>query len=490
MQPKKNSKLKSFFYNLNYNFSRFIFKLRNGWKNFWDRREITKKFIYTVFLLSIYVIGTTITVPFVKIKNSNLIDNDTFLNTLNLVGGGGLKNFSLMALGLGPSINASLIMSILQTRVFPPIHKLSQGGPQGRRKINIISRVLTLIIAFPQAILMSVSLSSTNLPFIEIVSYGNISTGVISYFLLPMILIGCSLFALFLAEQITDKGLGNGNSLIIFIGIGLQLPGQFRGAFEYFIDINNANTIFTGSLKFITYLFAYLLVIFVIAFIFSSERHVPIQQVGAGRSKNLTEMGKLPIKVNPGGIMPIIFASMLLSFPAMIARINPKSRPSEWINTYMSFNHWFGLTLLIVVTFFFSILVGLQQSRVDKISEDFAKNSTFIPGIRPGEETEDYLIGIVFRLSIFSGFWLVILASIQSLQVITGILPASIAFGGTGMMIIVSVALETIEQFKARLKTNKMAKQKRLSLSAFNNEHINNIKTKKSITQQGDGLLW
>lgn len=483
----KTNNVKKFFSNLNFYFSRFIFKFRNGWKRFWETKEITKKLLYTIFLLSIYLVATTIIAPFVKISNSSVIEKDTFLNTLNLVGGGGLKNFSLMALGLGPFINASLIMSLLQTRLFPPIQKLSQSGPQGRRKINIITRILTLIIAFPQAILLAASLKSGNNPFIVIQKVGNLSENLIAYFILPMILIAGSLFALFVAEEITNKGLGNGTSLIIFVGIAFQLPAQFRNAFDTFIDINNKNTIFIGSLKFLTYLFAYLLVLFVIAFIYNSERHIPIQQIGVGRSKNVTEMGKLPIKVNPGGIMPIIFASMLLSFPLMIARILPDSKAKDWINEYLSFNHWFGLSLLVIVTFFFSFVMGIQQSRVDKIAEDFTKNSTFIPGIRPGEETEDYLIGVVLRLSAFSGFWLIILASIQSLQIMTGILGPEIAFGGTGMMIIVSVSLETIQQFQARLKTNKLAKQKRLSLSAFSSIESDN---KKNNIKKGDGLLW
>ncbi|MGP1451257.1 MAG: preprotein translocase subunit SecY [Metamycoplasmataceae bacterium] len=483
----KQTKTKKWFSNVNFYFQRFIFKFKNGWRKFWETKEITKKLIYTICLLSLYLIATTIISPFVKIASNQSIQSDTFLNTLNLVGGGGLKNFSLMALGLGPFINASLIMSLLQTRLFPPIQKLSQSGPQGRRKINVITRILTFIIAIPQAIFLTTSLKSGKNPFIELIKIEkyHISENLIAYFILPMILIGGSLFALFIAEQITDKGLGNGTSLIIFVGIAFQLPDQFRGAFEEYIDIKNANTYFIGSLKFLTYLFSYLLLIFVISFIYNSERHIPIQQIGAGRSRNITEMGKLPIKVNPGGIMPIIFASMILSFPLMIARLLPDSNAKTWMETYLSFKHWVGLTLLVIVTFFFSFVMGIQQSRVDKIAEDFTKNSTFIPGIRPGEETEDYLIGVVLRLSAFSGIWLVILGSIQSLQIMTGILPERIAFGGTGMMILVSVSLETIQQFKARLKTNRLAKQKRMSLMAFekSNDNLGNIK-------KGDGLLW
>ncbi|WP_245598350.1 preprotein translocase subunit SecY [Mycoplasmopsis lipofaciens] len=497
--------MRKLFSNLNYSFSKFWFKLKHFWVRFWKSKEMLKKILFTLILLSIYIVATTITAPFVKLNNSNELSNDAFFNTLNLVGGGGLKSFSLVALGISPFINASLIMSLLQTRAFPAVQKLSQSGPQGRRKLNIITRILTLIIAFPQAILLTKSLAFGENPFIRLEPItGTVSSlGVTTYFILPMILIGGSLFSLFIAEQITNKGIGNGTSLIIFVGISFQLPGQFKGAFNYFVGSDSSTTQFVGALKFLTYLFVYASLLFVIALIYNSERHVPIQQIGAGRSRNLNEMGKLPIKLNPGGIMPIIFATMLISFPLMIARILPDTNSAKlWMNENLNFTKPLGLSLLVVITFFFSFIMGIQQSRVDKISEDFAKNSTFIPGIQPGEQTEDYLIGIVMRLSTFSGFYLVLLASWQYLMIIVLKLPAVIAFGGTGMMILVTVSLETIQQFLARKKTTKLAKQKLLSRAvsekiAFENKYKEvdpfdtDSKQDKNITKtNGDGLLW
>lgn len=481
------------FNNFRYSFSNSFYKFREKWTNFWTNKDITKKFLFTAFLLLIYVLATTITSPFVKIStgNENAIDNDAFLNTLNLVGGGGLRNFSLVALGISPFINASLIMSLLQTRLFPPIQKLSQSGPHGRRKLNIITRVLTLIIAYPQAILLTQSLSSGDNPFIDFVPIAGESTKALTiYFVLPMILIGGSLFSLFLAEQITNKGIGNGTSLIIFVGIAFQVPAQFRGAFSYFVENGQGSAIFVGFLKFLTYLFVYLFVIFIIALVYNTERHIPIQQIGAGRSKNIKEMGKLPVKLNPGGIMPIIFATMLISFPLMIARILPSGNTAKiWMTENLQFTKPLGLSLLILITFFFSFIIGLQQSRIDKIAEDFAKNSTFIPGIKPGEQTEDYLIGIVLRLCMFSGFYLVSIVSIQYLQIIFLDWPPIISFGGTGLVILVTVSLETIQQFKARLKSAKLSKQKILSRETYETS-VTKKDTFKDFKTNGDGLLW
>ena len=493
--------------NFSYKWNQFWLKVKKGWVNFWSTRDITKKFLYTLLLLTIYLIATVVKAPFVQIAKSEVLNNDTFFNTLNLVGGGGLKNFSLMALGISPFINASLIMSLLQTRAFPAVQKLGQSGPEGRRKLNVITRILTLLISYPQAILLTKSLNAGGSQrFISIYTTAGLNSNVIVYFFLPMILIGGSLFALFLAEQITDKGIGNGTSLIIFVGIAFQLPNQFKGAYSYFVS-DSAK--FIGALKLLTYCFVYLLLIFVIALIYNAERHIPIQQIGAGRSKNIQEMGKLPIKLNPGGIMPIIFAVMVVSFPLMIARILPESNNAKyWMEHNLQFTDPIGLSSLIVITFFFSILMGIQQSRVDRIAEDFAKSSTFIPGIKPGEETEDYLVGIVIRLSIFSGFYLVILASFQYFMILAIKLPAYISFGGTGMMILVTVSLETIQQFLARRKSVKLSKQKQISRIVLEEQMEQHRKSKeidpifgiaiddnsnvdkKKRKNNEDGLLW
>lgn len=483
----------------------FFYNFGKKWKDFWSTKEITKKFLYTSLLLAIYLICTCIRSPFVRIDQPDIIQKDNFLNTLNLIGGGGLRQFSLVALGISPFINASLIMSLLQTRAFPPIHKLSQSGPQGRKTINVITRILTLIIAFPQAFMLTKALTAGDNPFISIETH-NLNKNLVVYFILPMILIGGSLFSLFLAEQITNKGIGNGTSLIIFIGIAFQLPSQFGTSIKTYVSESGHSAIIIGVLKFLTYLFVYLTLLFIIVVVHLAERHVPIQQIGAGRSKNVKEMGSLPIKLNPGGVMPMIFASMFVSFPILIARILPKTNEGAiWILQHMQFNQPLGLSLLVVLTFFFSFIIGLQQSRVDRIAEDFSKSSTFIPGIQPGEQTEDYLVGIVMRLSTFSAFYLTILVSFQYLMVMILGIPSAMSFGGTGMMIIVSVALETIDQFKARLKSSQLSKQKKISRMVSENisesktaddniygfADIDKTKVKKyNENKNEDGLLW
>ncbi|UUM24717.1 preprotein translocase subunit SecY [Mycoplasma sp. 3686d] len=471
--------------NLFFILSRLVYKSKNNWKEFWSSKDIFKKIIYTFVLLAVFVVGTTITAPFIKITTGSDLSqsNNSFIDTLNLVGGGGLKQFSLFALGISPFINASLIMMILQTPICPPIYKLSQSGPHGRRKINIITRIVTLIIAYPQAVFLMKSLSAGNNPFIRLVQTNVFAPAVVEWFIVPMILTATSLFALFISEQITNKGIGNGTSLIIFTGVAGRLPQQFKASFQYFVgDISNSNGTLVGIISFLTYLVIYFLCVSILAIVYNAERWIPIQQIGAGRSKSLKEMGKLPIKLNPGGIMPIIFAMMVLSFPSMIANLLPNTSASkQFINEELQFTRPLGLSLLILITFVFSIVLGLQQSRADKIAEDFAKNSTFIPGVRPGEETQDYLIGVVFRLSLVSAFYLIIIASMQFVEILLG-LPASISFGGTGLMILVSVALETVLQLSARLKSARLSRLRRQSRQYLISEQKNNIDNR--------GLLW
>ncbi|WBP84055.1 preprotein translocase subunit SecY [Mycoplasmopsis edwardii] len=474
--------------NLIFILSKFSYKFNNNWKEFWSKREILKKGIYTSILLFIFILGTTITAPFIKVANINQINDNSFLNTLNLIGGGGLRQFSLFALGISPFINASLIMMILQSKFVPPIYKMSQSGPIGRKKINVITRFITLFIAYPQAVFLTRSLSTGNQrsSFIQIVGTDVFSEATIVYFIVPMILTAASLFALFISEQITNKGIGNGTSLIIFTGIAARLPFQFQSAYIYYIGDLKGQNLVNSILSFVAYIFAYLFVILIIAIVYVAERHIPIQQVGAGRSKTKKEMGKLPIKLNPGGIMPIIFAMMVLSFPSMIANILPDTNSTkQWININMQFTSPLGFGLLISIVFVFSLIMGIQQSKVDKVAEDFTKNTTYIPGVRPGENTLDYLIAVVFRLSVFSAFYLVILAGMQFVQIMTGLLPQSIAFGGTSLIILVSTSLETVSQLQARRKVNKLANAKKLTY-----ENVERAEAGIEGLEENEGLLW
>jgi len=219
-------------------------------------------------------------------------------------------------------------MMILQTKAFPAIHRLSQSGPQGRIKINFITYFLTIIFAVIQAFLITKALvnpkTGFGITFDKSINkvFGSKGNELYGYFILPLILIGGSFFALFLSEQITNKGVGNGTSLLIFVGIATNLIPTFKKAFEFFVPSSTKNSIVLKELiNFFVYLLGYLITILIVIIFTIAERRIPIQQVGAGLSKNEKELSFLPIKANPAGIMSVIFSLMILSVPTMIANL-------------------------------------------------------------------------------------------------------------------------------------------------------------------------
>lgn len=238
-------------------------------------------------MLTVFIIAGTFTAPGVSL-NDNPLATNSFLGILNLVGGGGLRNFSVVALGISPFITASLIMQVLQTKLFPPIYQLAQSGPVGRRKINLITRLLTIVLAYTQSISIIKLLRNSTGFGINVVE--SVNGPFFLYFLLPLILIGGSLFTLFLAEQITNNGVGNGTSLIIYTGIALTLPSKFLYAYRYLVGSSTDLAYSKGLMNFIIYLLTFLFLIVVVSFVYKSERRVPIQQVGAGLSRSSEQL--------------------------------------------------------------------------------------------------------------------------------------------------------------------------------------------------------
>ncbi|TPR53664.1 preprotein translocase subunit SecY [Metamycoplasma neophronis] len=449
---------------------KFFNDKRNTWNEWWKNHDLLKKIIFTLFIITLFLAAGTLTIPGVNLANPDKLTQGDFFGILNLVGGGGLRQFSIVALGIGPFISSSLVMMILQTKAFPAIHRLSQSGPQGRIKINFITYGVTFVFAVIQALLITKALINPRQGFgitfsPELVKMlGPKGTLAYEYFILPMILVAGSFFTLFLSEQITNKGVGNGTSLIIFVGIASALIPTFKHAFEFYMPSAAQNNIVLQEVvNYCVYILAYLLTIFIVVIFTIAERHIPIQQVGAGLSKNEKELSYLPIKANPAGLMSIIFAMMVLSVPTMIANMmDPNtSKFYVWVYANLQFTQPLGFFLFVIITFGLTILLGIQQSKIDKISEDFAKSSTFIPGVRPGEQTENYLLNIVLRLSFFSSGYLIILGILQFVQQMFG-MPASIAFGGTSIMILVSTAYETVQQIKARYKSQELARKRRM----------------------------
>lgn len=426
-------------------------------------KNLLKRVLYTLLLLLIFRLAATITTPGIVIKASNWTDKESsFVGIMNMMGGGALSNFSIVALGISPYITASIIMTLLQSEAFPAFYRLSKSGPNGKRKINIITRVLTIFFAIIQAITIIQQFRSQ----LNVSLHESVDKTWYQYIVLPIILLAGSMFTMFLGEQITENGVGNGTSLIIFSGIAADLPAKFKLAFEKFFDASRETSSFVGLMNFFFYCAFFLFLIFVVGYFHLAERHVPIQQTGSGLTKDVKQMSRLPIKLNPAGVMPIIFALTISVLPLTIVQFfHHQNETRIWIEENMQLTDPIGLSIFVAIIFLFSIVMGLVTFNPFTIADNFKKNGTFIPGIRPGEETEKYLTAITIRLSVFSAIYLSILSSIQYIQQIMGI-EATLTIGGTSMIILVTASLETIDQLKARDTTQSISRARQKAIAS------------------------
>ncbi|CAM9142156.1 preprotein translocase subunit SecY [Mycoplasma marinum] len=454
---------------------KIVFSLRpikTKFKNFFRNKQLLTKILYTLLLLLIFRIAATITVPGVRSFNTQAATNpSSFLGLMDVMGGGAIRRFSIVALGISPYITASILMTILQSEFFPPIHRLANSGAAGRRKINIITRWLTLVFGVFQAITIAKSFETQGLLTI----IPELNEPWFIYFGIPVILLSGAMFTLFLGEQITQKGVGNGTSLIIFSGVAVALPSKFKFAYEFFV-LGQGNTgAFVGVINFIGYIALFLVLIFVIGYIYKSERHIPLQQTGRGLTKDNKQMSRLPIKVNTAGVMPVMFASLIVVIPLQIAQLLPVwSDSRHWIEHNMRFTDPIGLSLYTLVIFFFTIVMSILIFSPTKVTENFQKNGTFIPGIRPGDETEKYITKVLLRLAVFSAIYLAIICSSPYIEQILG-MDRQITFNGLSLIILVTVSIETLNQIKTRGKSGKIAKIQ---------------KTKNNKNDSTGGLLW
>ncbi|CAM9145824.1 preprotein translocase subunit SecY [Mycoplasma todarodis] len=459
----------------------FIRNSKSKTKNFFRNKQLLTKILYTLLLLLIFRIAATITVPGVKAFNTNAAtDPSSFLGLMDMMGGGAIKRFSIVALGISPYITASILMTILQSEFFPPIHRLANSGAAGRRKINIITRWLTLIFGIFQAITIAKSFESQG--FLTIIPELNKPWFI--YFGIPTILLAGSMFTLFLGEQITQKGVGNGTSLIIFSGVAVGLPSKFKLAYDFFVSSNGGASTFVGIVNFVGYISLFLVLIFVIAYIYKSERHIPLQQTGRGLTQDKARMSRLPIKVNTAGVMPVMFAALIVVIPLQVAQLLPRYSESRfWIEHNMRFTDPIGLSLYIAVIMVFTLIMSILIFTPSKVAENFSKNGTFIPGVRPGEETEVYLTKVLLRLAVFSALFLAVISASSYIEQILG-MDRNITFSGTSLIILVSVSIETLNQIKTRGKSGKITKIQ-------NNKTTS--KTKKGVKKEDNstgGLLW
>lgn len=406
-------------------------------------KDLRKRILFTLGALLIFIIGTGIPVP----GTTNITKNLGFLELINAMGGGGLKNFSIFALGVSPYITASIIIQLLQMDIIPYFTELSKEGPVGRRKLNQITRYVGIVLAFIEGYAFSFAFLGNGSAF--------------EYLYVAVILTAGTAFCLWLGDQITQKGIGNGVSLMIMAGIIATLPTMFQTAFNSLVVFSGLTSeIIFGILKFIIFVVLYFIIIIGVIYVQESERRIPLQYANKTTGSYGSEQSFLPIKLNTAGVIPVIFASSLLAIPATIANFVNKEGFTNFVSNYLDYSKPVGFIIYVLLIFFFGYFYTFLQLKPEDVADNLKKNGGYIPGIRPGRETEEYIQHTLSRITIVGTLLLIVLAIMPIVFTSITNLPSTVSIGGTGLLIVVGVALETYKQLEGSLATRTYKKRR------------------------------
>ncbi len=424
---------------------RFISSLKNIWKV----EELRKRILLTLSLILIYRIGSFIILPgvdYTALVEAQESGNQNMLETLlSLFSGGGFSNASIMALGIMPYISASIIMQLLGMAV-PAVQKMQTEGESGRKRINNYTRILTIIIC---------ALQAPSYLTLYVANKGALPTDAGTFWWAQsiIVLVAGAMFAVWLGERITDKGIGNGISLLITVGILARLPEAFMAEFGFAVESGNL-------IKIVLEIFVFMVVVMGTVLIVQGVRKIPLNTakrvVGSRSAEDQGARSYLPIKVNASGVMPIIFAQAIMTVPMMLFT-GPGSE-GGFIAKNFSNIYGFGYNallavLIIVFTYFYTAIMINPR----KIADELKRSGGFIPGIRPGEDTAHYIDSLVSRITLPGSVFLAFIAIIPAIAKLAGVNDAfAIFFGGTSLLIMVGVVLDTLQQVESYLLNRHM----------------------------------
>lgn len=403
-------------------------------------KDLRTRILFTLGALALFIIGTYIQIP----GTPNLDMSSTAFGTLNAFTGGAMQKFSIFSLGVMPYITASIIMQLLQMDIVPYFSELKDEGPIGRQKINKITRYMGIIFAFIEG-------------FVFAIAFLGDGKSTIDYMYVATVITAGTAFLLWLGDQITQKGLGNGMSLIIMAGIIATLPAMFVTAFEELILADTfAKGI--GIAIFVAFVIIYFLVVIGVIFMQEAERRIQIQYANKSTSVFGANQSYMPIKINTAGVVPVIFASSLLTIPAVIAQFVNNSGFSNFVSNYLTYTKPIGFVIFVLLIYFFAYFYTFIQLRPEELAKNLKNNGGFIPGVRPGKDTENYISKVLSRLTVFGALFLVIISALPIIfSALTG-LSSSVSVGGTSLLIVVGVALETYRQLEGSLLTRNYKK--------------------------------
>lgn len=409
-------------------------------------KDLQKRILFTLAALFVFKLGTTIIVP--GIDQSALgTDNLGFLGLINAMGGGAMEKFSIFSLGVMPYITASIIIQLLQMDIVPYLADLAKEGQVGRTKINQITRVFGIILAFIQGYMFSFA-------FIK-------GGTVMQYMEFATVLTAGTALLLWIGDQITAKGVGNGISLIIMAGIIATMPTMFVDAYTGLVVGDTVQQLTLGIVKFALFVALYLGIIIAVVYEQCSERRIPIQYANKTTSSYGGTQNYIPFKLNSAGVIPVIFASALISIPALIAQFIKNEGFTLFVNKWLSMHTPVGFVIYIVLIFGFTYFYTFLQLKPKELTENLQKNGGYIPGIRPGEETVKYITRTLNRITVVGATCLAIIAALPIIFGAVSSLPTSVSIGGTGLLIVVGVALESYKQIESQLVSRNYSRGRR-----------------------------
>ena len=399
-----------------------------------SNKDLRKRIYFTMLCLGIFCLGTNITIPWA----STIYQELGFLEIFNLMSGGGLKTFSIFALGVSPYITASIITQLLQMDIIPYFKELKEEGYTGRQKINKITRYLGIIFAFVQAYILTIAYMK-----------GMTSPEILKT---TLVMTAGTCLLIWIGDEITKKGIGNGLSLLIMAGIIQYMPKTFVTAFTELVTSGTFSNV-VGIILFIIFILVYLAIIIGVVWSQLAERRIPIQYSNKTTSAYGAQQSYLPIKLNSANVIPVIFASAMITIPITIVNLMNNQAAIDFVNNYINYTSWTGMLLYVALIMFFGYFYTMLQMDPENMAKELNKNGGYIPGIRPGVETEKYISRILNRITFLGSTFMAIIAGLPivfSSFINTG-LPTSVSIGGTGVLIVVGVAIETCRQIESSL---------------------------------------
>lgn len=408
--------------------------------------DLRRKIIFTLLALIVFRLGSFIPVPGVDSSALQDMNQNSVFGILNTFGGGALQHFSIFAMGIMPYITAMIIIQLLQMDVIPKFTEWSKQGEMGQRKLTQFTRYGTVLLGFIQALGLSIG-------------FNNLFEGLIpnptiwKYLMIALVLTAGTTYLMWLGEQITAKGVGNGISILIFAGIVARIPTMVNQVYAQKIE-GATGHMFLAVAE--VGLLAAGVVAIVVGIIYVQQglRKIPIQYAKrmVGHNKSIGgEATHLPIKVNAAGVIPVIFAISLMVTPRTIATFFPQNDFTRWVETIFDYSTVYGMILYALLTIAFTYFYTFVQVNPEKMADNLQKQGGYIPGIRPGKNTESYITSVLYRLTAVGSLFLAVVAILPMIIIDIASLPATVRIGGTSLLIVVGVGLDSMKTIESQL---------------------------------------